>query len=107
MLGPEFKPGGLGYKLSGELANVHHLLLQKRDREFYLAIWVEQPGYDVNLKTKLVVAAQSVSISLGQSGRIVTHRFDATGALQTSALGTGTTEAIEVSDLVTILEISQ
>jgi IPT/TIG domain/Putative Ig domain len=77
--GPEFKPGGLGLKLSGELANVHHLLLQKRDGEFYLVMWVEQPGYDVNLKTKLVVAAQSVSISLGQSGRIVTHRLTLPG----------------------------
>ena len=105
--GPAFKPAALGMKLSGELTNVHHLLLEKRDGTFYLAIWVEQPSYDLNAKKALAIAAQSVALTLGRSARIVTHKLDASGNLQTSALGTGTTETIEVSDLLTILEISQ
>ena len=105
--GPAFEPGGLGMKLSGETTNVQHLLLQKRDGRFYLAIWVELPSYDVNTKKALTVASQSVTLTLNQPMRVVTHSFDASGALQTSALGTGTAQTISVSDLVTVLEISE
>jgi hypothetical protein len=105
--GPAFLPAGLDFKLSGEVANVHHLLLQKRDGRFFLAIWVEQPSYDVNAKRGLAVPTQSVTITTGQPSRVVTHRLDASGNMQTSALGTGTTQTMDISDLVTILEISQ
>jgi hypothetical protein len=105
--GPAFQAGGLSVTLSGATSNVQHLLLQKRDGRFYLAIWVELPAYDVNLKSALTVAPQSVVVSLGQSLRVVTHTLDATGAMQTVALGTGATQTVQVSDLVMILEISE
>jgi hypothetical protein len=105
--GPAFSPGRLGYKLSGDLANVHHLLLQKREATFYLAIWIEQPAYDVNAKKILGVAEQSVSIDTAQPSRIGRHWLDASGNLQTSVLGTGQTQTIAVGDQVTILEIAQ
>ena len=94
-------------KLSGQTSNVQHLLLQKRDGRFYLAIWLELPAYDVNAKSRLTVAPQSVTVALGQSMRVVTHTLDATGNMQTVALGTGSTQTIQVSDLVTVLEISE
>jgi hypothetical protein len=97
----------LGFTLSGNLANVHHLLLEKRDGSFYLAIWVEQPSYDVNAKKELSVAAQQVTVQTEQPMRTNVHRIDASGNMQTSTLGIGQTQTIEVSDLLTILEISQ
>ena len=105
--GPAFSLGRLGYELTGDLANVHHLLLEKRDSTFYLAIWVEQPGYDVNAKKALSVADQSVSIDTAQTMRISRHWLDASGNWQTSFLGTGQSQTIEVNDQVTILEITQ
>jgi hypothetical protein len=105
--GPAFQAGGLNFKLSGNLTNVQHLLLEKRDGTFYLAVWVEQPGYDVNTKKELGVAAQQVTVQTGQQMRTNVHRIDASGNMQTSTLGVGQTQTIEVSDLVTILEISQ
>jgi hypothetical protein len=105
--GPAFPLGNLDYKLSGNVANVHHLLLEKRDGTFYLAIWIEQPGYDVNAKQPLMVAAQTVSIETTQSMKISRSSLDGSGNLQTTALGAGQTRTIDVSDQVTILEISQ
>jgi hypothetical protein len=105
--GPAFQAGGLNFKPSGNLTNVQHLLLEKRDGTFYLAIWVEQPGYDLNAKKELSVAAQQVTVQTGQQMRINIHQLDGSGNMQTSTLGVGQTQTIEVNDLVTILEISQ
>ncbi|MGI4791815.1 MAG: hypothetical protein ACRYFS_23580 [Janthinobacterium lividum] len=46
--GPVFACKDLKYSLSGDLVNVHHLLLQKRDGTYYLALWKEVAGYDPN-----------------------------------------------------------
>ena len=105
--GPAFQASGLNFKLSGNLTNVHHLLLEKRDGTFYLAIWLEQPSYDVNAKKELNIAAQQVTMQTGQPMRTNVHRIDVSGNMQTSTLGVGQTQTIEVSDLLTILEISQ
>jgi hypothetical protein len=105
--GPAFPLGNLDYKLSGNVANVHHLLLEKRNGTFYLAIWIEQPGYDVNAKQLLTVAAQTVSIETTQSLKISRFLLDGNGNWQTAALGTGQARTIDVNDQVTILEISQ
>ncbi len=105
--GPAFQADGLNYTLSGNLANIHHLLLEKRDGTFYLAIWVEQSGFDVNGKKDLTVPAQQVTIQTGQTKRINVHQLDASGNMQTSTLGVGQAQTMEVSDLLTILEISQ
>ena len=105
--GPGFQPGSLDYKLSGDLANVDHLLLQKHDGTFYLALWVEQPCYDMNTKKPIAVAEQSVSIDTPQPVRINRHWIDGSGNLQSSVLGVASTQTFDVSDQVTILEISQ
>jgi hypothetical protein len=105
--GPPFQASGLDFKLSGDLTNVHHLLLEKRDGTFYLAIWVEAPSYDVNAKRSLTVPEQKISIETGQPMRINLHRLDASGNLQSSPLGASQTQALDVGDELTILEISQ
>jgi hypothetical protein len=105
--GPTFQTGGLDFKLSGNLTNIHHLLLQKRDGTFYLAIWVEQPSYDVNAKKQLSVPAQQVTLQTERQMRINVHQIDASGNMQNTTLGIGQTQTIEVNDLLTILEISQ
>jgi hypothetical protein len=41
--GPRFRPGSLGYGLSGNTADVYKVLMQKRDGTYYLAMWVARP----------------------------------------------------------------
>jgi hypothetical protein len=105
--GPAFVTSGLDFKLTGNLTNVDQLLLQKRDGTFYLAIWVEQPGYDVNAKKEISVPMQQVTIQTGQSVRTTIHQIEADGTMQTKALGVGQTQTLEISDTLMILEISQ
>ena len=42
----QLQPGRLGFRLTGNVKDVRHLLLQKADGHFWLALWVERPGWD-------------------------------------------------------------
>lgn len=62
--GPSFQPEPLTYQLGGNLTAVHHTVLQKRDRRFYLILWQEVPSYNTQTKTDLTVPEQAVTLSL-------------------------------------------
>lgn len=53
----------LTYSLSGNVANVHHLLMEKRDGTYYLAIWIETPSWNPLTNTQIAVPSQAVTIS--------------------------------------------
>lgn len=61
-----FTPGSLDYSLSGETEDVHRALLQKRDGRFYLVLWVEKPGYDIDTRQEIPVPEQRVNLTLNQ-----------------------------------------
>ena len=48
--GSSFTPGSLDYVMSGNTEDVHHTLLQKQDGKFYLILWLEKSGYNVDSK---------------------------------------------------------
>jgi hypothetical protein len=58
-------PGRLDFRLSGATDGVRHRLLQKADGHFWLALWVEKPGWDAAAGRALPVPAQQVRVSLG------------------------------------------
>jgi hypothetical protein len=60
--GTNYTPQSTSYYLTGNLNNVHHLMLQKRNGTYELVIWVEAQGYDPNAKVDLTVPAQTVSL---------------------------------------------
>uniref|UniRef100_A0A832H1P6 Calcium-binding protein n=1 Tax=Oscillatoriales cyanobacterium SpSt-402 TaxID=2282168 RepID=A0A832H1P6_9CYAN len=62
--GTNFQPQTLSYQLTGNVANVHHTVLQKRDRRFYIALWQEVPSYNWQTKMDLAVPEQTVTLSL-------------------------------------------
>ena len=62
--GPTFAPGSLDYSLSGDLTNVSRMLFQKRDGRFYLVLWQEVLGYDVDKDTYISVAPRRVTLKL-------------------------------------------
>jgi hypothetical protein len=95
----------LSYVLSGNIDNVHHLLLQKRDGTYELVAWVETQSYDSQSKTDVAVPAQTVTLrpaSLPSSASIAT--IGDTGTLSTSPLTlVGGTASFPVDDRVTIV----
>jgi hypothetical protein len=62
--GQSFQTSALDYTLSGATADVHRTLLQKRDRTFYLVLWVEKSSYDVDTQRGISVPSQRVDLTL-------------------------------------------
>jgi hypothetical protein len=59
------QPGKLNYTLSGQTQNVHHLLLQKSNGTFYLALWLGVQSADPdNPSTVYDVGAQDVTVTI-------------------------------------------
>jgi len=104
--GPPFRLDDLDFSLSGDLANVHHVLLQKRNGTFYLALWVEVPSYDVNTKMFLPVAAHKIVVQTKQRVTMNIHELDGEGLMKTTSPGIGQSRVISVSDRVEVLEMS-
>lgn len=61
---PAFKPGALDFTLSGDLANVHHTLLQKSDGRWYLCLWQEVSSYNIDNAVEADTAVPPASVSL-------------------------------------------
>jgi len=104
--GASFQTGKLDYTLGGDQTDVHHLLMQKRDGTFFLAVWIETPSYDVDTRSVLTVAPRTISVTTKNTTRIVAHQLDQNGAMQTAFLGHGQGDPLEISDRVVILEIT-
>jgi hypothetical protein len=102
--GPAFPTSGLDFELSGNLASVHHLLLEKRNGTFYLAIWIEQPSYDVDAKKELAVPEQRILVQTKPPARISVYHLDENGTMQSAPLGSA--ETVNVDDRITLLQIS-
>jgi hypothetical protein len=105
--GPAFKLDDLNLDLSGNLAHVHHVLFERRDATFYLALWVEEPSYDVNTKTYLHVPAQQITVRTGQTMKMEEHELDDEGFMHKTNLGTTETQVVSIGDRVTVLEMSR
>jgi hypothetical protein len=103
--GPSYPAAELNFTLTGDMSNVDHVLFQKRDGSFYLALWVEEPSYDVNSKKTMPVSTHHVVIQSDDGIDLIAHSFGQSGTATTTSLAPGTTHAIDVSDSVTVLEL--
>ena len=57
-------PDRLGFRLAGDAAAVRHRLLQKADGHFWLALWVEEPGWDPASGQELAVPGHRLRVVL-------------------------------------------
>jgi hypothetical protein len=60
----KFSPGTLTYNLQGNTTNIHHTLLQKSDGRFYLILWQELSGFDLQTKKIIQVSSQKITLTL-------------------------------------------
>jgi hypothetical protein len=103
--GPYYAGEELNFTLTGDASDVHHVLFQKRDRSFYLALWVEEASYDMNSKRAISVPTRHLVVQTDEAMNAVSHSLGKSGTVQTTSLATGKTHAVDVSDYVTILEL--
>jgi hypothetical protein len=52
----------LQYGVSGNLDNIHHVLLQKRDGRFYLIFWQDATSYDLSERTDTKVPGRELTL---------------------------------------------
>jgi hypothetical protein len=105
--GPAFTAGNLDFSLAGDLKDVDHLLFEKRNGTFFLAIWIEELGWDVDRRTAIPVAGRPILVRTRDELKMTLHRLGKDGGMASSELGVGVERSVEIGDSVVILEISR
>jgi len=106
--GPAFRPAALHYAVSGQLQNVEHTLLQKRDGTYVMMLWIEQPRlktiYD---PTVVPVPPQQISLSIHGMAAVTDYTYDTstwTLSPQNLTVKAGTVN-LTVTDAISFVEI--
>jgi hypothetical protein len=104
--------GKLTYTLGGSTTNVSHVLLEKRDGTFWLALWVSAPNVDVSGTTPtgnpIAVPIQEVTLSLPANTLQVQYKYNHNqpyGLTAVAAHAVPNNYTIPVDDNITLLRI--
>lgn len=106
-------PGRLNFTLTGDLTNVNHVLFQKTDGTFLLAIWqgvasAAYPGTDYSvLQNVIYPAPQTVSIqTASNTGKATIYKLDDYGNMTSTGGNTsGNTTTVAVTDSITVVAL--
>ncbi len=105
--GASFTPANLAFNLEGANSTVHHILFQKSDGTFYLAVWIEAASYDFVKQQDLTVPTQQVNLQLNASlASVKSIQWDATGAATTSSLAPSQSIPLTLSDKLQIIQLT-
>jgi hypothetical protein len=105
--GPSFNTSSLSYNISG-LSSVHHLLMQKRNGTFVLAVWLELPSWNPSSGGDIIVPDQTVLLSTARGfSRATYSTMDENGNFSSSPFTwrNGQT-SISVSDKVSLVTLT-
>lgn len=102
-----FTPGSLPVEILGGDGNVNHLLLQKSDGSFWLALWLEEPSWDPVNVSYVPVTPENIGIRLGSGYTTTTNfQFNKTGNyVGFNQPMNGNIAGLTVTDQVSILRI--
>ena len=105
--GSSFSPGSLPFSILGGDANVQHLLLQKSDGSYWLALWLEEPSWDPANTVSIPVMPENIGINLGSGYTTTTdYQFDNNGNVTPFNQPTiGNIASLTVTDQVSIIQI--
>ncbi len=104
--GMPYTPSSLQYALVGDMTNVHHILMQKRDGTYYLMLWLEVPGWDPTTSTPISVAPRSLTLNLAKSPSVETkYAYDRDWNLTGTAVIPSKTQVLTVTDSISIVRL--
>ena len=105
--GSGFTPGSLPFSIVGGDSNVNHLLLQKSDGSYWLALWLEEPSWDPANSVSLPVAPENIGIQLGGGFTTTTdYQFNNTGnVVAFNQPMNGNIAPLTVTDQVSLIRI--
>jgi hypothetical protein len=106
--GPAFAPETVAYTVRGDRADLHSLLLQKRDGTFYLALWRATDVWDPEAQTELDSPGGEVTLEFGRQVKsAVTYLPNASNTpVDTIPTGNGQPLAVNVAAGVTIVKLT-
>ena len=61
---PSFSSNSLDFNLSGDTAKMHHTLLQKYNKNYYLVLWQEVTSFDQKTKKKKIIPEKQLTLTL-------------------------------------------
>lgn len=102
--GSSFSTGSLSYALSGNVTNLKHSLLEKRDGTRYLILWVNAKSYDTAQRRDIDVPEQQVSLSFDTSVGSV-RAYLPTRSLEAVETYSGSDLTLSVPDEPLVLEL--
>ena len=103
--GAAFTPGQLDYTIDDPSARLRHLLLEKRDGTFWLALWRESSVWDVDLRRDLNPSSATVSITLADPmASAAVYRPDA-GTVAVASFADPLSLTLDVGPKVTLVEL--
>ncbi len=104
--GMPFTTSPLHIALSGNLTNVHHILLQKRDGTYYLMYWLEVPGWDSATASPMNVPSQTFSLNLSTTPSLETkYTYDRNWDLGASVVTPAQTQSLTATDSISIVRL--
>ncbi len=105
--GSSFAPDSLAYTVGGDAEDVHHVLLQKRDGSFYLALWRAEDVIDPESQAPESVPAAPVSVGFGRAvTSAVTYLPNASSAPVGTLPAGGGQVTLDVGGEVTIVRLT-
>jgi hypothetical protein len=107
--GPAFTLNKLDYKLEGNTTDVQKTLLQKRNGDYYLALWIGKASWEPNRQFELSVADQQVTLKLPtEISSLTSYALADDGSMSTTPLTiSGAQAAVTVTDRVQFIKISK
>lgn len=104
---PRPRADDLDLKVTAQSNAVQHLLLQRSNGHYYLAIWIEAPCYDVPKHLPINVGSQQVAIDLPwKADAVALYQWNETGDAPRSSVEPGSHLSLTVSDFLTVVEIT-
>lgn len=103
--GAAFTPSSLEYSITGAPASARHLLLQKSDGSFYLAVWNRVSVWSPSNRTDLDPADVPVSISFGQPIELAEVYRPNTSAAAISSHAAPNGLELDLSERVTVVKL--
>ncbi len=105
--GESFTPGKLDCTISGGDENLHHLLLQKRDGSYVLALWQNVKVYDNANRVEITNPTVPVTVSLSNFVSAGGQLFDLSSMSALSSYGAGVISfGLNVPDEVMLLKLT-
>ncbi|MGD0475938.1 MAG: LamG domain-containing protein [Candidatus Velthaea sp.] len=103
--GSAFSTTPITYTIRGDVNNLQHLLMQKRNGLYYLALWLETPSWNAATNQDLAVPAQAITVTLPSTMRNgYLYQLNDLGQMsQSIAVLNHGTASVQVSDRVMVL----